>query len=117
MVWKSALSLNELKANSRQTLMVDGHKILFLWHEEKVHAVQSQCPHLKMPLSKGKINQNNELVCPFHHSAFDLNTGSVKCWSTWPPVLGPLLGKVSKPHDLRVYPTRVDADQIYVDLT
>ena len=114
MAWTAAISLSELQKNNRQTAVIDGNKILFIWHEDKVHAVASQCPHLKLPLTKASI-QDDEIVCPFHHSAFDLNTVSVTCWSPWPPVVGPLLGKCSKPKDLQVYPVRVDGDQIFVD--
>ena len=116
MVWKAAVNLSQLQQNNRQTLTIEGNKILFIWHDEKVQAVQAQCPHLNWPLAKGKINENCEIVCPFHKSAFDLKTGATTCWSPWPPAIGPLLGKITKPHDLRVYPTRVDDDQIFVNV-
>ena len=116
MDWKEAVSLSGLQKSNRQTVVIDGSKLLMIWHEEKVYAVASQCPHLKLPLAKGKINEDCELVCPFHKSAFDLKTGEVICWSPWPPVLGTLLGKLSKPENLRIYPTRVDGDQIFVNM-
>ena len=116
MAWKSAINLSQLKQNIRQTAIIDGNKILFIWHDEQVHAVQAQCPHFKLPLAKGKINDKCELVCPFHKSAFDLKTGAVKCWSPWPAALSTVLGKLSKPKDLQIYPTRVDNDQIFVEL-
>ena len=115
MVWKAAIHLAQLQKNTRETAVIDGNKILFIWHENEVHAVQAQCPHLKFPLLKGKINDQCELVCPLHKSAFDLNSGAVTCWSPWPPVVGALLGKVSKPKALRIYPTRLDDGQIFVD--
>lgn len=116
MAWKAAISLSQLQQNNRETVAIDGHKILFIWHDDQVYAVQSQCPHLKLPLAKGNITEDNTLVCPFHKSAFDLKTGETKCWSPWPPALGALLGKISKPKELRIYPTRVDQDQIFVEL-
>jgi len=115
MAFTAAMDLTDLQQAKRQTKTIDGKKILFIWHEDKVHAVDAQCPHLKMPLAKGEINERCELVCPFHHSAFDLNSGEVKCWSSWPPLLGTLLGKLSKPKNLHIYPTRMDGDQIFVD--
>ena len=116
MAWKAAINLVDLQQNNRQTALIDGHKILFIWHDEQVHAVQAQCPHLKLPLAKGTINEECALVCPFHKSAFDLKTGAVKCWSPWPPVVGALLGKVSKPKELRIYPTKVENEQIFVNV-
>lgn len=116
MAWKATINLAELQQNNRQVTTVDGNKILFILHNEKIHAVQAQCPHLKFPLTKGRINDDCQLVCPLHKSVFDLNTGAVKCWSPWPPVVGNLLGKISKPKTLRVYPTRIENDQILVDI-
>ncbi|MDF1758298.1 MAG: Rieske (2Fe-2S) protein [Legionellaceae bacterium] len=109
-----AIELSELKKNNRMTKVINNSKILFIWHNDKVHAVQAQCPHLKLPLKNGKVNDKNELTCPFHHSSFDLCTGDVKCWSTFPPVVGDLLGKISKPKNLKIYQTEIKGDQILV---
>lgn len=117
MAWKeTSIYVDQLKKNERETAVIDGTKLLFIFHDDKIHAVQAHCPHLKLPLAKGKINDDCELVCPFHKSAFDLNTGEVKCWSPWPPALGTLLGKLSKPKDLRIYPTRIEENQIFVKM-
>ncbi len=116
MVWKAAINLSQLQQNNRQTVTIEGNKILFIWHDEQVHAVQAQCPHLRFPLTKAKINDDCQLTCPLHKSVFDLKTGAVKCWSPWPPVVGNLLAKVSKPKALKIYPTRIDNDQILVEL-
>ncbi len=116
MAWKPAVDLTLLQHNNRQVTVIDGTKILFIWHNEQVHAVQSQCPHFKLPLAKGKINEKDELVCPFHKSAFDLNSGAVKCWAPWPAAISPLLGKLSKPKELQIYPTKIQDGQVFVDL-
>ncbi|MFA5960506.1 MAG: Rieske (2Fe-2S) protein [Tatlockia sp.] len=115
-MWKSAIELQDLQQKIRETAVIDGHKILFIWHEDKVHAVQSQCPHFKLPLAKGKITENCSLVCPFHKSEFDLETGEVKCWSPWPPAVGKLLAKFSKPKRLKIYPTKLEDGMIFVNL-
>ncbi len=116
MAWKAAINLSTLQQANRQTTTIDGNKILLIWHDNQVHAVQAQCPHLKLPLQKGKINDKCHIVCPFHKSAFDLKTGAVQCWSPWPPAIGTLLGKISKPHPLRIYPTRIEDDHIFVEI-
>lgn len=117
MGWHTAIDLEQLKQKERETVVIDGHKILFLWHKDQVHAVQAQCPHFKLPLTKGKITENDSIVCPFHKSEFDLETGEVKCWSPWPPVVGNLLGKVVKTHSLKIYPTRIEEGKIEVDVS
>lgn len=115
MTWMQALSLSELQNNPRQKKTINEQPILFLWHQNNVHAIQPQCPHLKLPLMKGELTNQCEIICPFHKSAFDLKTGDVACWSPWPPVIGPLLGKVSKEKQLKIYPTRIEEDMIWVD--
>lgn len=116
MVWKLAVDLAELQQKKRETVIVDNQKILFIWHKEQVHAVQAQCPHFKLPLSKGKITEECAIICPFHKSEFDLTTGNVKRWSPWPPAVGNLLGKVVKPKNLKIYPTRIEQGKIHVDI-
>lgn len=116
MAWKDVIDLNQLQEKGRHTDCIDGHKILFIWHQDKVHAVQSQCPHLKLPLAKGTVTDDATLICPFHKSEFDLHTGKANCWSTWPPLVGPLLGKVSKSKPLKIYATRVSQGKISVDI-
>lgn len=116
MTWVPATTLSRLQLAGRETAILNGHKILLIWHEGEVYATQAQCPHLGLPLLKGKINNDCHLVCPFHKSAFDLKTGDVECWSPWPPVVGTLLGKVSKPKNLHIYPVRIDGDEIEVQL-
>jgi nitrite reductase/ring-hydroxylating ferredoxin subunit len=116
MAYKLAMDLASLQNKNRQTLTIEQRKILFLWHEDHVYAIQPQCPHLKLPLAKGKITKQCTIVCPFHHSEFDLKSGKAQCWSPWPPLVGKALGLLAKEKDLRVYPTKVDNDQIWVDI-
>lgn len=47
-------------------------------------------------------------MCPPHDSVFDLETGSVKDWVPWPPVVGRALGAISQQSALPVDPTKID---------
>jgi nitrite reductase/ring-hydroxylating ferredoxin subunit len=116
MSWHYVSDLKTLQSLNRQVVSVENQKILLIWHEDQIYAVQSQCPHLKLPLAKAEINQKNEIVCPFHKSAFDLCTGDVKCWSPWPAMLSGVLGKVSKPKNLNIYPVKIEDDRIMVEI-
>jgi nitrite reductase/ring-hydroxylating ferredoxin subunit len=115
MAWEKATALKTLQEAGRITLTLNQLKLLLIWHEDSVHAVQAQCPHLKLPLKKATITKQCELVCPFHKSTFDLDTGAVVNWSPWPPIVGPLLAKASCPKPLKVYPTRIDGDTIFIN--
>jgi nitrite reductase/ring-hydroxylating ferredoxin subunit len=115
MAWEKAVALQTLQDAGRITLTLNQQKLLLIWHEDKVHVVQAQCPHLKLPLKKAKITEKCALVCPFHKSTFDLNTGDVVSWSPWPPIVGPLLAKASCPKPLQVYESRVDGQDVFVN--
>lgn len=110
------MELTALQEQGRHTAVVDEHKILLIWHQDQVHAIQSQCPHLKLPLAKGKVTHQCTIICPFHKSEFNLTTGETTCWSPWPPVVGGLLGKLSKEKKLKVYPNKIENNSIWVDI-
>lgn len=115
MAWEKAIALDTLKKAKRVTLTLNQLSILFIWHDNSIYAVQAQCPHLKLPLKNATITDHRELVCPFHKSTFDLKTGATVDWSPWPPMIGPLLGKVSCPKPLKIYATRLDGNDIFID--
>jgi nitrite reductase/ring-hydroxylating ferredoxin subunit len=116
MAFKPAVELSKLQQENRFVTLIDGKKILLIWHKEQVYAVESQCPHLKLPLTKGKITAEGSIICPFHKSEFNLSNGETKCWSPWPPVVGNLLGKIAKEKSLKVYPTQIENGHIFVEI-
>ena len=63
---------------------------------------------------KATIAKIHEIACSFHKSTFDLGTGSVVSWSSSPPLIGPLLARITCPKPLRIYPTRVEKNHIVV---
>ncbi|WP_287129269.1 Rieske (2Fe-2S) protein [Candidatus Cyanaurora vandensis] len=113
MNWVKVLPQSELTPDARKVVTVGQRKILLLQHGGQVYAMDNGCPHLKLPLKGGKI-QDGALVCPFHRSAFDLKTGNVKAWSTFPPLVGSLLGAISTEKPLTVYPVRMEGGSIAV---
>ncbi|MGD8996619.1 MAG: nitrite reductase (NAD(P)H) small subunit, partial [Anaerolineae bacterium] len=56
------------------------------------------------------------IVCPRHHSVFDLETGAVQEWAPWPPVVGRALGAIYQENTLPVYPTKVENGRIWVGI-
>jgi nitrite reductase/ring-hydroxylating ferredoxin subunit len=95
---------------------VEQRKILLIHHNNQVFAVENSCPHLKLPLQKGKITDDGAIVCPFHRSAFDLCTGNSQDWTPFPPGIGKVMGMISKEKALAVFPTRVEEGSIWVSL-
>lgn len=116
MNWVKVLAEAALPSDARQVVKVDKRAILLLHHGEQIYAMENACPHMKLSLQGGKITDDNAIVCPWHHSAFDLQTGDVKDWSPWPPGVGKMLAMVSKEKAMKVFPTRVEEGSIWVGL-
>ncbi|NES82707.1 MAG: Rieske (2Fe-2S) protein [Moorea sp. SIO2B7] len=116
MSWVKVLSADALPSGAKQVVKVEKQSILVINHDGQIYAVSNSCPHLNLPLKKGKITEDCAIVCPFHRSAFDLKSGNVKEWSPFPPVIGNFLGMVKKETTLPVFPTRVEEGSIWVSL-
>ncbi len=116
MNWIKVLPADELPAGACQVVKVQDHSILLIHESGKVYAMLSACPHMRLPLKGGKITPDEAIVCPFHHSAFDLHTGDVKVWSPWPPGVGKMLGAIAREKALRVFPTRIAEGNIWIEL-
>ncbi|MBL8058485.1 MAG: Rieske (2Fe-2S) protein [Anaerolineales bacterium] len=116
MSWVKALNADDLKPGERRLVTVGGRSVLLLHHLEQIFAVEGNCPHMGLPLRWGELTDDCGLICPWHHSAFDLRTGDVKAWSPWPPGLGTLLGSLTRRRALRVFPAKREAGAVWVDL-
>ncbi len=95
MGWTKVFPVDELVSGTKKVAKVGQRKILLINHEGNLYAVDNACPHVKLPLKNGKVTEDGAIVCPFHRSAFDLKTGAVKEWSTWPPLVGKALGSIA----------------------
>ncbi len=116
MSWTQVLPINELTPGTRKVVKVNDKNLLILNHEGNYYAVANSCPHLKLPIKKGKITPDGSIVCPFHRSAFDLKTGEPTEWITWPPVMNKAMGLISKQQCLPVFATKVEGEQLWVDV-
>lgn len=116
MVWHKVLEVDALAPNTRQVVKLEERSLLLLNESGNIYAIDGICPHLKLPLKKGKIT-NGSIICPWHRSEFDLATGNVKTWCPFPPVVGNVLGKISSEKTLGVFPTKVENGEILVDLS
>jgi nitrite reductase/ring-hydroxylating ferredoxin subunit len=114
MSWTKVLPQENLPEGQRAIVEVSGRSILIIHWKGEIYAVDNECPHMGASLEGGKVTEDGALVCPRHHSAFDLRTGEVKEWSPWPPGVGRILGSVSKEKALPVYPTRTDEGSVWV---
>jgi nitrite reductase/ring-hydroxylating ferredoxin subunit len=116
MSWIKVLAQEELPTNERKVVKVEQRSVLLVHHDNQIYAVENSCPHLKLPLKKGKITDDGAIICPFHRSAFDLKTGNPTSWTPFPPGVGKLLAMVSTEKPLCVFPTRVEEGSIWISI-
>ena len=86
-----------------------------------VRAVENRCPHLGLPLGRGKI-EHGEIVCPFHGSRFNLATGENTDWVSAvagmkiPAWSSALLSFGKKPQPVRTFPVSIEGEAVFVEL-
>jgi nitrite reductase/ring-hydroxylating ferredoxin subunit len=77
----------------------DGVTVVLVRREQKVYAVGERCSHLAAPMSEGWLYRG-DLVCPWHGSCFDLESGA--------PVNGPATAPLAR------YETRINDGHIEI---
>jgi nitrite reductase/ring-hydroxylating ferredoxin subunit len=114
MEFQKLFPVSELHPGSRKVIQLPGRKVLIVNINDQIFAVDNSCPHMRFPLDQGRITEDCGIICPFHHSAFDLKTGNVKDWSPWPPGLGRMLGRISREHALPIFETKIEDGYLWV---
>ena len=87
---------------------------------EQYCAIANKCPHLGLPMAKGKV-ENGVITCPFHGSKFEMCTGKNVEWVE--SFVGiPLPGVAKKMMEMGKTPTDVasfgvvqEGDDLFID--
>ena len=58
----------------RRAFAIEGRNLLLFQHDGQIHIIDNYCPHAGAPLEKASIC-GNELRCPWHGIAFDIQSG------------------------------------------
>jgi nitrite reductase/ring-hydroxylating ferredoxin subunit len=77
-VWTRILSVADCPIGSRKYVEIDdiGLAVFHLDDPDRFVVVENACPHAGGNLSAGDLENNSEIVCPWHAWAFDLDTGA-----------------------------------------
>jgi nitrite reductase/ring-hydroxylating ferredoxin subunit len=110
MTWrKTGIAEAVLPPGGLREVMVGSSSVLLVRLPNGIFAVDAICPHLGGLLADGTLS-GARLACPEHGAVFDVTDGSVVAdpFGVEPPegVVAPI----------SVYPTRVEAGMIEVDL-
>eukprot|EP00275_Glaucocystis_incrassata_P001250 EC122336.1.p1 GENE.EC122336.1~~EC122336.1.p1 ORF type:complete len:171 (+),score=22.93 EC122336.1:72-584(+) len=119
--WVKVCEESELAEGDRKVTKVDGKPVIVTKQNGKLYAVSATCPHLGLPIKKGKIDPEKcSITCSFHKSEFDLATGRVLVWSEsvlgipGANAIGGILGQLSKEKPLPTYGVKVESGSILV---
>jgi nitrite reductase/ring-hydroxylating ferredoxin subunit len=70
---------SDISASSVTKVSAGGKSLIVSQKDGKYCAIANKCPHLGLPLAKGKV-ENGVITCPFHGSKFDLCSGKNTGW-------------------------------------
>ena len=113
--------LATLEDGKSHCVKTEGVSLLLIKHDGAVRALENKCPHIGLPLARGKI-EGDEIVCPFHGSRFNLATGENTDWVSAvagvkiPAWSSALLSFGKKPQAVRTFPVSVEGGVVYVEL-
>jgi class 3 adenylate cyclase/nitrite reductase/ring-hydroxylating ferredoxin subunit len=136
-IWIRALAEDDLAVGERRMLDFEDCDVVILRGNDTYFAFNNACPHLHLPfferreLAEGEessappdsiLTDDFGVVCRWHQSCFDLQTGEIREWATKLQADGTspgmeFLGDISKNRArLKVYPCRIHDGHLWVTL-
>lgn len=142
--WIRVFEEDALAVNEWKIVALEDYDVVVLRGADAYHAFNNACPHLHLPLFERRklaegalgnypntdtprpiystFTEDRGVVCRWHHSCFDLQTGEVRDWATRLQEDGTskgweFLGDLSKNRTkLPVYACRVDEGHVWIAL-
>lgn len=69
------MGVNFLREGKTTLVKVAGKSICLVRKQDKLYAVRDRCPHGNGPLHQGTLNEEGDLVCPWHKFRFCVENG------------------------------------------
>ena len=98
--WVRAAALDDMADGGARSFAYLDKRIALFRTERGVFACDNRCPHQGYALVRGDV-RDGTLTCAWHNWKFDLSTGACEHGG----------------ENIRTYPVRIDASQVYVDVT
>ena len=116
-----AANSGDVRQGAVHAVTLSGTKIGLTRVDGAVQAFVNKCPHLGLPLTKGKI-AGQVITCPFHGSSFNLCSGAAQDWVTgimgvnMPGAVRGVIAMGKTPHGLAKLAVSEANGKIYVSL-
>ena len=98
--WVRAAALDDITEGGARSFAYLDKRIALFRTARGVFACDNRCPHQGYALVRGDV-RDGRLTCAWHNWKFDLSTGACEHGG----------------ENIRTYPVRIDASQVYVDVT
>ncbi len=72
-----ATKLETLKEKQKMRFELGGTRVLLVYLEDKVYAMNDRCPHMRASLYEGTIDEEGIVTCPKHNAKINVKTGEV----------------------------------------
>lgn len=114
-----AANLDDIEADTLLSKNVSGNKVLLSRINGQICAVENRCPHLGLPLAKGKVC-DGAVVCPFHGSSFDLLNGDNIDWTNafigipMPGWTHKLIALGKSPQALKTFKVECEGEHVFI---
>ena len=82
---KEVAVVGEIKNGDRKLVETENGTVIVANVGGSLYAVNAKCPHLGLPMKKGKIEIENgtpTITCNFHNSKFSIEDGKCTAWCT-----------------------------------
>lgn len=99
--WISAVPLQDIPEDDVLGISIEGKSIAVYKVDGEVFATDNVCTHGQALLSDGFL-EDGEIECPLHQGRFCIKSGKAMC--------APLT------EDIKTYPARIEAGQVYLQL-
>lgn len=114
MALQKICSTDDIPLGEMKPFKVSGEKVLIYHTKEGYYATQTNCTHMFVPLKSGQLDDCT-VQCPFHRARFDVRTGEVIDWASFPPGVQ-LLNFVRSKKPLKTYPISTENGNLFVDV-
>jgi nitrite reductase/ring-hydroxylating ferredoxin subunit len=111
---------NDVSADKVLKTSANGQSVIVAKVGDKHCAITNKCPHLGLPLAKGKF-ENGVITCPFHGSKFEICTGKNVEWVDsfvgipLPGVAKKIMAMGKAPTDVASFTVTQEGNDLFID--